>query len=55
MKAPQQRRIYPFDTRSVMLFAALSLGGAALQAQTSAPQPAPSSKTAPAGDAAPLF
>ena len=51
MKAPQQRRIYPFDTRSVMLFAALSLGGAALQAQTSAPQPAPSSKTAPAGDA----
>ena len=30
-----QRRNYSFDTRSVMLFAALSLGGAgALQAQT---------------------
>lgn len=44
MKA-QQRRHYPFDTRSVMLFAALSLGGtAALQAQTSAPrQPPPQS------------
>lgn len=34
MKA-QQRRKYSFDTRSVMLFAALSLGGVgALQAQT---------------------
>lgn len=33
MKA-QQRRTYSFDTRSVMLFAALSLGGVgALQAQ----------------------
>ena len=37
MKA-QQRRNYSFDTRSVMLFAALSLGGVgALQAQTSSP------------------
>lgn len=45
-----QRRISSFDTRSVMLFAALSLGGAALQAQTttSSPQAAPGSKTAPA-------
>ena len=29
------RRTLSFDTRSVMLFAALSMGGAALQAQTS--------------------
>ena len=44
-----QRRNYSFDTRSVMLFAALSLGGAgALQAQTpstlSPPQLGPASK-----------
>ena len=44
-----QRRNYSFDTRSVMLFAALSLGGAgALQAQTpstlSPPQFGPASK-----------
>jgi hypothetical protein len=44
-----QRRISSFDSRSVMLFAALSLGGAALQAQTtSSPQAAPGSKSAPA-------
>lgn len=41
MKA-QQRRNYSFDTRSVMLFAALSLGGVgALQAQTSSPSSPP--------------
>ena len=50
MKAQQRRTL--FDTRSVMLFAAISLGGAgALQAQgqTSAPSPqfGPSEKTAP--------
>lgn len=43
-----QRRTYSFDTRSVMLFAALSLGGVgALQAQTSSPQFGPSQNTAP--------
>jgi hypothetical protein len=49
MKA-MQRRTYAFDTRSVMLFAALSLGGtAALHAQTtpSSPQFGPAEKTAP--------
>ena len=45
-----QRRNYSFDTRSVMLFAALSLGGAgASQAQTpstlSPPQFGPASKS----------
>lgn len=45
-----QRRNYSFDTRSVMLFAALSLGGVgALQAQTSSssspPQFGPASKS----------
>lgn len=48
-----QRCTYSFDTRSVMLFAAISLGGAgALQAQTTSasPQPAPASKTAPQAD-----
>lgn len=36
------RRHYPFDTRSVMLFAALSLGGlGALQAQTASSSPPP--------------
>jgi hypothetical protein len=49
-----QRRPYTFDTRSVMLFAALSLGGAgALQAQTASPQPTPASKNAPAAKTAP--
>lgn len=39
MKA-MQRRTYAFDTRSVMLFAALSLGGtAALHAQTAPSSP----------------
>ena len=51
MKA-RQRRIYSFDTRSVMLFAALSLGGAGVmhaQAQASHPSPSfgPAAKTAP--------
>jgi type II secretory pathway component HofQ len=50
MKAQQRRT--RFDTRSVMLFAALSLGGAAAlqaQAQTSAPSPqfGPGEKSAP--------
>ena len=48
-----QRRTYSFDTRSVMLFAALSLGGVgALQAQSTStsPQPAPASKAAAPGD-----
>ena len=45
-----QRRTYSFDTRSVMLFAALSLGGAGAmhaQAQTSSssPQFGPANKT----------
>lgn len=49
MKA-KQRRIYKFDTRSVMLFAALSLGGAGVmnaQAQTSSSSPTfgPAGKT----------
>lgn len=48
IKALQRRRLSAFDARSVMLFAALSMGGAALQAQTtSAPQAAPGSKDAP--------
>lgn len=39
MKA-QQRRSYMFDSRSVMLFAALTLGGAgAIQAQAQSPSP----------------
>lgn len=45
-----QRRTYSFDTRSVMLFAAISLSGAgALQAQTTSasPQFGPSEKSAP--------
>jgi hypothetical protein len=45
-----QRRSYKFDTRSVMLFAALSLGGAgALHAQNPAspPQFGPADKAAP--------
>lgn len=41
MKA-RQRRIYSFDTRSVMLFAALSLGGAGvMHAQAQAPHSSP--------------
>ena len=57
MKALKRHR-YSFDTRSVMLFAALSLGGAGVmhaQAQTSSPTPqfGPASKnTSPA---APIF
>lgn len=40
-----QRRTYSFDTRSVMLFAAISLGGAgALQAQTTSASPQADSK-----------
>ncbi|MDA8445147.1 hypothetical protein [Paracidovorax valerianellae] len=35
--AAQQRRSLPFDTRSVMLFAAITLGGAAVHAQTASP------------------
>ncbi|RYH20337.1 MAG: EF-hand domain-containing protein [Alcaligenaceae bacterium] len=47
-----QRRSYKFDTRSVMLFAALSMGGVgALQAQTSSPQTAPAQKAPAAKDA----
>lgn len=43
----QQRRTFPFDTRSVMLFAALSLSGmGALHAQASPP---PVSQYGPAG------
>lgn len=46
-----QRRSYKFDTRSVMLFAALSLGGVgALQAQTSSPPTAPAQKAPAAKD-----
>lgn len=53
MKALPQRRSYPFDARSVMLFAALSLGAvAALHAQTGSGSPAmtmsPADKSAPA-------
>ncbi|RZJ55852.1 MAG: EF-hand domain-containing protein [Acidovorax sp.] len=43
-----QRRTYSFDTRSVMLFAALSLGGVgALHAQSTATPPAKKSQEAP--------
>lgn len=43
-----QRRIYSFDTRSVMLFAALSLGGVgALHAQTAPATPAKKSAEVP--------
>lgn len=49
-----QRRTYSFDTRSVMLFAVLSLGGVgALQAQSQTPSPAPQATQAPAAPAAP--
>ena len=51
MKA-RQRRIYSFDTRSVMLFAALSLGGAGVmhsqahaQTSSSSRQSKPASST----------
>ena len=41
MPPTQQRRtLYPFDARSVMLFAALTMGGALAQAQ-SAPSASP--------------
>ena len=42
-----QRRTYSFDTRSVMLFAAISLGGVgALQAQTTSAPHSPAEKPA---------
>lgn len=43
MHQPTQRRtpITWFDARSVMLFAALTIGGAAVQAQTMQTQPQP--------------
>lgn len=41
MPRTQQRRPLPsFDARSVMLFAALTVGGALAQAQASSPAPA---------------
>ena len=44
MPPTQQRRtLYPFDARSVMLFAALTMGGALAQAQT-APSASPQSR-----------
>lgn len=48
MHQPTQRRtpITWFDARSVMLFAALTIGGAAVQAQTMQTQPQPV-RTAP--------
>jgi len=43
---PATPRNFSFDTRSVMLFAALAMGGAAsLQAQTPTPIPAPKTQT----------
>lgn len=53
MKA-QQRCLFPFETRSVMLFAALTLGGlGAAQAQGNAPAPqwGPTEKSAPRSNA----
>lgn len=47
-----QRRSYSFDTRSVMLFAALALGGAATlhaQGATSSPQFGPAGKSTSQG------
>lgn len=50
MKKALQRRTYSFDTRSVMLFAAISLGGAgALHAQQSTAPAAPPAKAAQFG------
>ncbi|RYF20283.1 MAG: EF-hand domain-containing protein [Comamonadaceae bacterium] len=46
MSNGKTRRTLSFDTRSVMLFAALSMGGAALQAQTSSTS-TPSSQSSP--------
>lgn len=47
MPQPKQRRtLSPFDARSVLLFAALTMGGALAQAQTS-PAPATQSKRSP--------
>ena len=60
MTQAQQRRIL-FDTRSVMLFAAISLGGAgALQAQgqtssSSSPAFGPTEKSAPSSGSSPKF
>lgn len=51
MKALPQRRSYPFDARSVMLFAALSLGAAAAlhaQSGSAATGMSPADKSAPA-------
>ena len=46
MPPTQQRRtLYPFDARSVMLFAALTMGGALAQAQSA--QSAPSASPQP--------
>lgn len=39
-----QRRHFPFDARSVMLFAAIAVGGTAAQAQTSSPTTAAQSR-----------
>ena len=45
---PQRRTLPSFDARSVMLFAALTVGGAAAQAQTpSAPSAQPQYQTGP--------
>ena len=49
-----QRRTYSFDTRSVMLFTVLSLGGVgALQAQSQTPSPAPQATQAPVAPGTP--
>lgn len=61
MPQTQQRRpLSSFDARSVMLFAALTVGGALAQAQTSSPSPAAQaryqagpSRTPPEPNAAP--
>lgn len=46
MNALQRRRTYSFDTRSVLMFAALTVGGmGALQAQTGSLHPPSSSST----------
>lgn len=44
MPQTTRRPLSSFDARSVMLFAALSVGGALAHAQQPAPTPAPSSK-----------
>ncbi|SFD73657.1 calcium-binding protein [Paracidovorax konjaci] len=48
MPATQQRRLaMPFDARSVMLFAAIAMGGAAAQAQTASAQTPATGTTSP--------